>query len=408
MGIADGLSRLPTWLMGVAMVEAGEGLTPVITSLITVIGLATDVMVNSFAAQILRSNRSFWGNRDRDEANRERVHEGREQEATVFTLALESEHGKQREGIGVSEGSEKLVQAANDMIRWRWEQWLKSGMYGMIVQARLDEWEGIIGSGRMVIGRSGRKCLARAMRRYVLVNGVDPKLFYREKNGELATCVLEENVPKVLRDLHEGHGHFAARITLGRAHWKVYWPSRAQDIGRWVASCEACQRVSKIQKAGELRSVIQFKPLDMIGMDYEGPINPPCKATGNVYILIVVDYFSQFLWAVGIQKADQVSTIKALLEHVFPVVGWPLTVYTDNGSHFTRVVISRMWEDHSVMHFLSAISHPQSVGLSERCVQMLMGRIHLQCLSLGSSESWGHEIRNAVLAINTRCVQVQG
>ena len=67
-----------------------------------------------------------------------------------------------------------------------------------------------------------------------------------------------------------------------------------------------------------------------------------------------------------------------------------------------------MWEDHGVMHFPSAISHPQSVGLSERYVQMLMGRIRLQCLSLGSSESWGHEIRNAVLAINTRCVQVHG
>ena len=214
------------------MVEDGEGLTPVITSLIVVIGLATDVMVNSFAAQILRSDRSFWGNRDKDESNRERVCEGREQEATVFTLALESENGKQREGIGVSEGNEKLVQAANDMIRRRWEQWLKSGIYGMIVQARLDEWEGIIGSGRMVMGRSGRKCLARAMRRYVLMDGVDLKLFYREKNGELATCVLEENVPKVLRDLHEGHGHFAARITLGRADGKVYWPSRAQDIGR--------------------------------------------------------------------------------------------------------------------------------------------------------------------------------
>ena len=277
----------------------------------------------------------------------------------------------------MSEGNEKLIQAANDMIRRRCEQRLKSGMYGMIVQARLDGWEGIIGSGRRIMGRSGRKCLARAMRRYVLVDGVDPKLFYQEKNGELATCVLEENVPKVLRDLHEGHGHFAAKITLARAHGKVYWPSQAQDIGRWVASCEACQSVSKIQKAGELRSVIQFKPLDMIGMDYVGPINPLCKATRNIYILIVVHYFSRFVWAIGVQKVDQVSIIKALLEHVFPVVGWPLTVYTDNGSHFTGMVISRMWEDHGVMHFPSAISHPQSVRLSERYVQMLMGKISL-------------------------------
>jgi len=145
--------------------------------------------------------------------------------------------------------------------------------------------------------------------------------------------------------------------------------------------------VSKVQKAGELRSIIQFKPLDMIGMDYVGPINPPCRVTGYVYILIIVDYFSCFLWAIGVQRADQVSTIKALLEHVFPVVGWPLTVYSDNGSPFTGALISKMWEDHGVLHFPSAISHPQSVGLSERHVQMLIGRIRLQCLSLGSSES---------------------
>jgi len=260
----------------------------------------------------------------------------------------------------------------------------------------------------MLLGQSERKRLQRMMRKYVLVNGEDPKLFFREKNGELASCVLEEDVSKVLQDLHAGHGHYVARITLGRAHGKVYWPSRAQDIGRGVSSCQPCQRVTKIQKAGELQSIIQFRPLDMIGMDYVGPINPPCKASGVVYILIVVDYFLRFLWAVGVQRADQASTMKALLDHIFPVVGWPLTVYTDNGSHFTGALISKMWVDHGVMHFPSAILHPQSVGLSERYVQMLMGRIRLQCLSIGTAEYWSREIRNAVLAINSRCIRVHG
>lgn len=186
----------------------------------------------------------------------------------------------------------------------------------------------------------------------------------------------------------------------------MYWPSCAYDIGRWVSSCESCQRVTKVQKAGELRSIIQFKPMDMIGMDYVGPINPPCKATGNTYILVVIDYFSRFLSAFGVNKADQISTMKALLDHVFPVVGWPLSVYSDNGSHFTGQLISTMWKDHGVMHFTSAISHPQSVGLSERYVQMLMERIRLACLSLGTSDYWSCEIRNAVLAINTRCIRI--
>jgi len=38
--------------------------------------------------------------------------------------------------------------------------------------------------------------------------------------------------------------------------------------------------------------IIQCKPMDMIGMDFVGPISPPCKATGYSYILIVITDFS--------------------------------------------------------------------------------------------------------------------
>lgn len=410
MGIADGLSRLPTYLMETPIAEDMEGPTPVISSIIPVNGLATDVMVNSLSAQAVRSEKAFWNIEGQRLEEEETFIIGNTRAEWVMSLNSGEvrEEGVEERVEGSGTEDKGLREAANDMMRRRWEKWLKSGMYGAVVQARLDEWEGLMGGKGMKLGRSERRMLERTMRQYVMVDGRDPKIFYREKNGELASCVLEEDVTKVLHNLHEGHGHFATRITLGRAHGKVYWPSRAKDIGRWVASCLPCQRVSKIQKAGEIRSIIQFKPLDMIGMDYVGPINPPCKATGYAYILVVIDYFSRFLWAVGVRKADQVSTMEALLDHVFPVVGWPLSVYTDNGSHFTGALISKMWADHGVMHFPSAISHPQSVGLSERYVQMLMGRIRLQCLSLGSSEYWSREIRNAVLAINTRCVQVHG
>ena len=91
--------------------------------------------------------------------------------------------------------------------------------------------------------------------------------------------------------------------------------------------------------------------MDMIGMDFVGPINPPCAATGYVYVLIVIDYFSRFLWTIGTKKADQVSTMRALLDYVISVVGWPLTVYSDSGSHFTGALISKMWSDHGVIHF---------------------------------------------------------
>jgi len=167
-------------------------------------------------------------------------------------------------------------------------------MNGAVVQARLDEWEGLMRGNGMKLGQSEKRMLERTMRQYMMVDGRDSKIFYREKNGELASCVLVEDVTKVLHNLHQGHGHFATRITLGRAHRKVYWPSPDKHIGQWFTSCLPCQRVSKIQKAGEIRSILQFKGLDMIGMGCVGPINPPCEATGYAYVLVVIDYICRF------------------------------------------------------------------------------------------------------------------
>jgi len=116
--------------------------------------------------------------------------------------------------------------AAQDMKWRRWRKWLKSGMYVAIVQARLEELQGgTFGAKNLEMGRSQRKALERDMRRYVMVDGTEPKLFFREENGELATCIREDKIKEVLNQLHEGNRHFTTRITSGRGHGEVYWPS---------------------------------------------------------------------------------------------------------------------------------------------------------------------------------------
>ena len=65
-------------------------------------------------------------------------------------------------------------------------------------------------------------------------------------------------------------------------------------------------------------------------------------------------------------------------------------------------------KDHGVIHFTAAISHPQSVGLSERYVQMVMGRIRLRCIATGSSKDWGLLVKDALIDINTRCIRIHG
>ena len=316
LGIADGLSRLPTRLLIQHVAEDTEGLRPVIGSLIPVSGLVYDVGMNAELALALRREEGFCQmsevvDSDEEDTNQEEL----------------NKTGNAKEGEQLKKAHESFRAAVADM-RWeRWHRWLESSMYGAVVRVRLNELEkGVIDVREGDMGRSQRRALEREMPRYVLVDGNQPRPFFDEKNTDLASCVREGGLKRVDATLGEGHGHFAMSITLGQAHGTVFWPSRVKDIGRWIASCEPCQRVTKIQRSRRMRSILLFQPMDMIGMDYVGPISPPCQTNAYSYILVIIYYLSHFLWGIGVHKADQTSMIKALLKDVIPIVGWPLTV----------------------------------------------------------------------------------
>jgi transposase InsO family protein len=407
MGIADGLSRLPSALMQKPFVEDSDGLRPrpgIVSAGQSGIDIA--VPVTAMIARYLRTTRATKAKEKvENHGGKGRIREGREGErGGVAVFVLLGSEGQEETDVE-REGRERLGIGARELKRRKWKRWIESGFYGEVVRLKM---EGIRIREELDLGRGEWRSLENRARRYVMLEGQEARLAWKERDGQLAFCVLEEEVERVLWELHEGHGHFAAGLTAGRAHGRYFWPTRQRDIGRWVASCEPCQRMTRIQRSGQPRSILQLAPMDMVGMDFVGPINPPCEATGAVYILLVVDYFSRFVFGAALQRADQLSTMQVFVDRVVPVVGWPRSVYSDNGTHFTGSAIKKMWNDHGVAHFTAAISHPQSVGLSERYVQMTMGRIRLKCITMGSSANWGLLVKDAVIDINTRCVRIHG
>ena len=89
-------------------------------------------------------------------------------------------------------------------------------------------------------------------------------------------------------------------------------------------------------------------------------------------------------------------------------VCWPRSIYSDNGTHFTGGEIQTMFRNFGVTHFHAAISHPSSVGLAERYVQMTVGRLRLKCIDCKDASHWGLLVRDAILDINTRCIRIHG
>ena len=259
------------------------------------------------------------------------------------------------------------------------------------------------------MGRQEKRKLRERAKRFVLGHGTGEyqPLFYREEDGSLSHCVKNRDIERTLATIHDTHGHFSTGITAGRAYGRYYWPTRMRDIGSWVASCPVCQRVGPLRQSSQLKTIVQFCPFDMIGMDYVGPISPPCKATGNRFILIMVDYFSRFLFARGFTEyPSQATTMSMLLDTIAPIFGWPKTIFCDNGSHFVGKEVRKLLDTFRVKMINAPITHPSSVGLLERYVRMIVGRIRLQCIAKGSTDNWGLHISPAVIDINTRQVRI--
>ena len=103
-------------------------------------------------------------------------------------------------------------------------------------------------------------------------------------------------------------------------------------------------------------------------MDWIGPITPTYSITGARYMLLMVDYFTRFIWAKAYRDYTKVKVIYIYYDYLTLIFGWPEGCYSDNSSHFANTEVQAIFLEHGVSHFTGPISYPLSTGLLERLV----------------------------------------
>lgn len=83
------------------------------------------------------------------------------------------------------------------------------------------------------------------------------------------------------------------------------------------------------------------------------------------------------------------TTNSMLVDHIVPVFGWSKVMYTDNGKHFTGLHTQELLRSHGVVQITAPVYSPSSVGLAERYVNLLMGRLSTYTISHGNAKAWG-------------------
>ncbi|XP_064470233.1 uncharacterized protein LOC135384984 [Ornithodoros turicata] len=212
-------------------------------------------------------------------------------------------------------------------------------------------------------------------------------ILYRKYYDEPGHMQQQLVVPKqyrnaVLRLAHEGilAGHLGVKKTTDRILTDFFWPGLQADVGRFVRSCDRCQRTTpkgKIAKA-PLQCMPKIDaPFQRVAVDIIGPISPPSRV-GSRYILTLVDFATRYPDAVALKSTDTESVAEGLVE-IFSRVGIPREVLSDRGSNFVSKLMQEVGRLLSIKQIQTTPYHPMGNGLVERFNGTLKSMLRRMC-----------------------------
>ena len=91
-------------------------------------------------------------------------------------------------------------------------------------------------------------------------------------------------------------------------------------------------------------------------------MSPFSSSLGYKYILVIVDYVSNWVEAIPTITNDAKVVKNMLKKSIFPRFGTPTTLISDGGSHFCNQVIEALLKKYGVTHKVATPYHPQTNG----------------------------------------------
>ncbi|CAI7737760.1 unnamed protein product [Closterium sp. NIES-53] len=227
---------------------------------------------------------------------------------------------------------------------------------------------------------------------------IDPEVSVAEKRHLLhwdqgiayrkgSTKIWVPNYPPLRQLLLEEYhdvlyaGHFGSNKTLAGIAKHYYWPHMADDVQKFVTSCDTCQRMksSKQKKAGLLQPLpVPEQTWQVVSLDFITG-SPPTKA-GYDAILVVIDKFSKkghFIPTHTTARTEE--TAQLFFRYVISQHGIPTTLISDRDPKFTSNFWKELMSLMGTKLTMSSAYHPQTDGQTERLNQIVEQLLRAAC-----------------------------
>ena len=200
-------------------------------------------------------------------------------------------------------------------------------------------------------------------------------------------------VPKSLRDfvlkqMHDAllSGHLGRKKTKEKVLQRFYWFNVRQDVNSWVQRCDICaasKPPSRTPRAplGDMRV---GAPMDRLATDILGPF--PLTERGNRYILVVTDYFTNWVEIFPVPDQTAVTCAEKILHEVICRFGCPIDLHSDQGSNYESIIFAELCKMLEIRKTRSSPRNPKCNGKVERFNRTLIRMI--RAYLRGEQRNW--------------------
>ncbi|GFS63194.1 hypothetical protein TNCV_1496361 [Trichonephila clavipes] len=243
-----------------------------------------------------------------------------------------------------------------------------------------------------------------------LRNGVLYRKFESEdgKTFRWQLVLPRSRIPEVLKELHGSPtgGHFGVMKTLHRVRERFFWGKVRADVEQWCKSCDACsaRKGPKIRSRGKLHRYNVGAPFERIAFDILGPL--PRTASGNKYLLVVMDYFTKWPEVYPIPDQEAPTVAEAVVQHWISRYGVPLQLHSDQGRNFVSAVLKGVCELLGIDKTKTTPLHPQSDGMVERFNRTILNNLSLMVSK--NQQGWDQKVPLFLLAYRSAVHETTG
>ena len=211
-------------------------------------------------------------------------------------------------------------------------------------------------------------------------------LLYRRSQFKNRSVTLQLVVPtglqkEVLKQSHDTRigGHLGQKRTLRKVQKSYYWVGYRHIVDMWVRSCLKCQarKMPKHKYKAALQLAPTGAPFERIALDIMGPL--PVTSNGNIYVLVVMDYFTKWAEAYALPDQQAKTVARVLVTQFVCRYGVPNQIHSDQGSNFESKLFSSLCKLLEIDKTRTTAYHPQSDGLVERFNRTLQTMLSMYC-----------------------------